>query len=129
MKSWQPMHELAICQALMGEVLAIAGSSNADSVTDIYVSVGPLAGVERPLMRSAFPVAAAGTVASRAELHLQQTPVRVRCDECGAETDAETNRLVCGDCGNWQTQLISGDELVLQRVLMTTDRQEELSNV
>jgi hydrogenase nickel incorporation protein HypA/HybF len=123
------MHELAICQALMGEVLAIAGSNNADSVTDVYVSVGPLSGVERQLMRSAFPVAAAGTVASQAELHMQQTPVTVRCDECGAETEVATNRLVCGDCGNWRTQLISGDELVLQRVQMTTDRQEELSNV
>jgi hydrogenase nickel incorporation protein HypA/HybF len=129
MKSWQPMHELAICQALMGEVLAIARSSHARSVTDVHVSVGPLSGVEHPLMRTAFPVAAAGTVASQAELHLQQTAVRVSCDECGAETEVAVNRLVCGHCGNWRTQLISGDELVLQRVSMKTGRQEGLSNV
>jgi len=129
MKSWQPMHELAICQALMGEVLTIARSSHASSVTDIYVSVGPLSGVERPLMRNAFPVAAAGTVAAEAELHLQQTTVRVSCDECGAETEVAANRLVCGCCGNWRTRLISGDELLLRRILMTTGRQEELCNV
>ena len=38
--------------------------------SDIYVSVGPLSGVEGPLMRNAFPVAAAGTVAGTATLHL-----------------------------------------------------------
>ena len=113
----------------MAEVLAIARSRQSSSVTDIYVSVGPLSGVERPLMRSAFPFAAASTVASHAELHLQQTPVCVSCDECGAETEVAANRLVCGHCGNWRTQLVSGDELVLQRVLMKTDGQGSECNV
>ena len=129
MKFWQPMHELAICQALIGEVLAIARSSHASSVTDVYVSVGPLSGVESPLLRNAFPFAAAGTVASQAELHLQQTPVRVRCDACGAETEVAANRLVCGRCSNWRTQLTSADELLLQRVLMKTGRQRDECNV
>ena len=129
MKFWQPMHELAICQALIGEVQAIARSSHASSVTDVYVSVGPLSGVEGPLMRNAFPFAAAGTVASQAELHLQQTPVRVRCDECGAETEVAVNQLICGRCSNWRTQLVSGDELMLQRVSMRSDHQEDECNV
>jgi hydrogenase nickel incorporation protein HypA/HybF len=129
MKSWQPMHELAICQALIGEVSAIANSSQANSVTDIYVSVGPLSGVEGRLMHNAFPVAAAGTVASNSTLHLEQAPVRVRCNECGAETEAAANRLTCARCGDWRTQLISGDELLLQRVLMKTDEQEGAGDV
>ena len=76
----------------MAEVLAVARSRQSCSVTDIYVRVGPLSGVECPLMRSAFPFVAAGTVASHAELHLQRSPVRVRCDECGAETEAHVAR-------------------------------------
>jgi hydrogenase nickel incorporation protein HypA/HybF len=123
------MHELAICQALIGEVSAIANSSHASSVTDIYVSVGPLSGVEGRLMHNAFPVAAAGTVASDSALHLEQTPVRVRCDECGADTEVAANRLICGRCGAWRTQLISGDELLLRRVLMKTDGQREAGDV
>jgi hydrogenase nickel incorporation protein HypA/HybF len=39
------------------------------------------------------------------------------------------NRLVCGRCGNWRTQLISGDELLLQRVMMKTERQGVAGNV
>jgi hydrogenase nickel incorporation protein HypA/HybF len=119
------MHELTICQALVDEVSAVARKEGASLVTDIHVSIGPLSGVESPLMRNAFPVAAAGTVASDAALHLEQTAVRVRCEECGAETEAAANRLTCGYCNNWRTQLVSGDELLLQRVVMQTGQMEE----
>ena len=129
MKFWQPMHELAICQALIAEVAAVARSHRAISVTDVYVSVGPLSGVEGSLMRSAFPIAAAGTIANDSALHLQQTPVRVRCDKCGAESEVAANRLICGRCGEWRTQLVSGDELLLQRVAMQTDQQKSESHV
>jgi len=112
------MHELAICQALIGEVAAVARSEHATSVSDIFVRVGPLSGVEYPLMQDAFPLAAAGTVASEATLHLEATPVRVACGECGEESDVPANRLVCKHCGAWRTQLISGDELLQQRVVL-----------
>lgn len=118
MRCWQPMHELAICQALIGEVTDVARAQHAASVSDIYVSVGPLSGVEGPLLQNAFPIVAAGTVASDAKLHLQATPVRVCCDECGEESEVPVNRLVCEHCGHWRTRVISGDELLLQRVIL-----------
>ena len=112
------MHELAICQALIAQVVDVAREQKAASVSDVYVSVGPLSGVESPLMQNAFPIAAAGTVADNATLHLESTAIRVRCGECGEESDARMNRLVCAACGDWRTTLISGDELILQRVVM-----------
>ena len=116
------MHELAVCQALIGQVTDVARQQQAASVSDIFVRVGPLSGIEAPLMINAFPIAAAGTVADQAELHLEDAPIRVRCEECGAESEATMNRLVCGDCGEWRTTLVSGDELILQRVVMGESR-------
>ena len=112
------MHELAICQALITEVTAVARSERADRVSDVFVSVGPLSGVEYPLMQNAFPIAAAGTVASDANLHLEATQIKVQCAECGRESEVPVNRLVCPHCGDWRTQLLSGDELLLRRVVM-----------
>ena len=59
--------------------------------------------------------------------HLQRTfprdwqdlPVRVRCEQCGAETDALPNRLLCGACGDFRTQLLSGDEMLLASLELT----------
>jgi len=110
------MHELAICQSLLDEVARIAAERQALTVTDIHVGIGPLSGVEAKLMQDAFPIAAAGTIAASAALHLRPTDVRVRCESCGAETGALTNRLVCGRCDDWRTTLVSGDELLLERV-------------
>jgi len=129
MKCWRSMHELSICQALICEVAAVAGAERARSVTDVYVRVGPLSGVEHALMHNAFPIATAGTIARDATLHLEATPVRVHCSECGVETEAETSRLTCGSCGNWRTQLVSGDELLLQRVVMQSSHEREAVNV
>jgi len=112
------MHELAVCQALIGQVAEVAREQRAISVTDIYVSVGPLSGVEGPLMQNAFPIAAAGTVAGEAKLHLQETAIRICCEECAEESEASMNRLVCEHCGHWRTRVVSGDELMLQRVVL-----------
>lgn len=123
------MHELSICEALIGQVEAVARAEHANVVSDIYVSVGPLSGVEHPLMQNAFPIAAAGTVASDATLHLETLPVRVSCGECGRESEVPVNRLVCAHCGEWRTELVSGDELMLLRVVLDTHRPGEQANV
>lgn len=114
------MHELAICQALMNQVESIAVERNARSVVSIVVGMGPLSGVEAQLLKHAYPVASAGTVAEGAELVIEDLPVRIKCTQCGNESDALPNKLVCKDCGDWRTTLISGDELILMRIELET---------
>ena len=114
------MHELSVCQALLGQVEAIAQEHRAKGVEKIVLRIGPLAGVEPRLLREAFPIARAGSVAASAELQIEILPIKVRCESCGAESEAAANRLLCGACGDWHTQLISGDELLLASVEMIT---------
>jgi hydrogenase nickel incorporation protein HypA/HybF len=110
------MHELSVCQGLMSQVLRIAEEHGATHVERIVLQIGPLSGVEPHLLADAFPFASAGTPAEGAELIIESLGIRVRCGRCGAETEAAPNHLVCGVCGEWQTQLLSGDELLLVRV-------------
>jgi len=110
------MHELSVCQALLDQVQNVAASHGARSVSRIVLRIGPLAGVEPQLLQQAFPIARAGTVATNAVLEIEDLPIRVRCERCGAETDAAANRLLCGRCGDWHTKLLSGDELMLASV-------------
>lgn len=119
------MHELSICQDLLDQVLRIAAERSAPAVTRVTLRVGPLSGVEPELLQLAFPLARAGTLAEQAELVIESLPLRVRCDTCGAETDAAPNRLVCGACGDWHTRLASGDELMLVSVDLIEDERKE----
>lgn len=113
------MHELSVCQALLAQVQQVARDNAAHSVEKVVLRIGPLAGVEPRLLQDAFPIARAGTVAADAELVIEALPLTVHCQSCGAETTATPNRLICGACGDWHTQLISGDELLLACVELT----------
>lgn len=110
------MHELSVCQGILQQVRSLAAEHDAASVLSIKVAIGPLAGVEPQLLAQAFPLAAAGSLAAHAVLEIEMLPIRVRCQLCGAETEAMANRLVCGQCGHWQTTLLSGDEMLLASV-------------
>jgi hydrogenase nickel incorporation protein HypA/HybF len=107
------MHELSVCLALLEQVQSIAQERGATRVERILLRVGPLSGVEPLLLKSAFPLAAAGTLAESAVLDIEAIPVRVHCSECGAETTARPNRLVCGRCGGFRARVISGEEMLL----------------
>ena len=115
------MHELAVAQALVEQVDAVIDQHNAAQASMIRVRIGPLAGVVPELLASAFPLAAAGSRMQHAELEFTLAPIQVHCQTCGAETEAAMNRLVCGACGDWHTQILSGDELLLESVELIND--------
>jgi hydrogenase nickel incorporation protein HypA/HybF len=114
------MHELSVCLSLLKQLQGIAAEHHAQRITRIELGVGPLSGVEPDLLRNAWPIASAGTLAVDADLVIEKTGVVVRCLSCEAETAASTNRLVCGECGDFRTSLVSGDEMMLRRVEFET---------
>jgi len=116
------MHELSLCQALISQVEGVAHEHQAQAVTRILLRVGPLSGAEPALLQQAFPLAAAGTLAAGAELAIEKVPIKVRCQQCGAESEATANRLLCASCGDYHTQLISGDEMLLQSLEFAVER-------
>ncbi len=115
------MHELSVCLSILDQVRSIAAERNADRVQRIELRIGPLSGVEADLLRSAWPMASAGTIAVDADLLIDEADIVVRCSTCDAETPAIANRLVCGECGDFRTTVISGDEMILQRVELESD--------
>jgi len=114
------VHELSVCLSLLEQVKAIAAERGAVCVTRIELQVGPLSGVEPDLLRNAWPMASAGTIAVDAEFVIDESEIVVHCGSCGVDTTATPNRLVCGDCGDFRTTVISGDEMILQRVELET---------
>ena len=116
------MHELSVCLSLLREVERVACENNAGRVTRIVVTVGPLSGVEPDLLRNAYPLAVAGTVAEDAEFQIDLSEIVVKCSQCGTESPARPNRLICGECGDYRTELVSGDEMILQSLELEARR-------
>ena len=110
------MHEMSICQGLINQVERIAREKGASRVESIVLSIGPLSGVEPELLNRAFEIACAETVAENSVLEIETGPVVVECRKCGASGAAEVNRLLCPSCGDWQVNLVQGDEMLLLRL-------------
>lgn len=119
------MHELSICMSLMDQLESIARERKARSIVRVELEIGVLSGVEPDLLKNAWPIATAGTIAEQAVLHIETGELVVECTVCGATTDAAPNRLTCGACGDNRTRIVSGDELMLQRVELETSATEE----
>jgi hydrogenase nickel incorporation protein HypA/HybF len=115
------MHELAVCQDIIAQVEQLASEHNAKSIYSITLDIGPLSGVESALLEAAFPIASAGTVAENALLEITVIPVTVSCNICHQQSSAAPNKLICAECGSWQTRLVSGDEMLLKRVELDTE--------
>jgi len=105
----------------MDQVEQVAAREHAARVTAVTIQVGPLSGVEGQLLQDAWPIASAAGIARGAQLQVEKVAVRVRCLVCGSESEAAPNRLVCAKCGNFRTQLLSGEELLLQSVELERD--------
>lgn len=118
------MHEVSICMALVSQVSAIARDSNARSVRRIRLTVGPLSGVDPVALDAAFPHASRGSITEGAALEIETPGLRVACDACGCESDAEIGAMACGECGNREVRLVSGDELLLHSVALETGARE-----
>ncbi len=112
------LHELSLCDDLLSQVIAIAAQHQAESVESITVNIGELSGIEPSLLDTAFSLLKAGTVAERAELIIQQSPVLVSCPQCNTQAEVAANRLLCPTCGSADTLLISGDEMILASVAL-----------
>ncbi|MBK1647935.1 hydrogenase maturation nickel metallochaperone HypA [Rhabdochromatium marinum] len=123
------MHELSICLSLLDQVQAIAAEHQAQGVTLIRLRIGPLSGVEPQLLANAYPLAAAGTLAEHARLEIDSGRIEVRCRDCGATSEASPNQLLCAHCGSYQTQLISGDELLLASLELDIDTDAAAADV
>ena len=114
------MHELSVCLSLMQQLESIARERDAASIARIELEVGVLSGVEPDLLRNAWPLASAGTIAEHAELVIDTGELIVECTTCGAQTKAKPNRLLCGECDDFRTRVISGEEMTLMRVELQT---------
>lgn len=112
------MHELAICQAIMDQVEHLAKEHRAHRIRSVALKIGPSSDIEPYLLELAFPLVSAGTVAEGSKLMIIRPEIRIRCHQCSAVSTATLLKLACPECGNWQTELLNGDELTLASIEM-----------
>ena len=77
--------------------------------------VGALRQVVPSSLAFNFEVLSRGTACEGAALEQQLEPARLRC-ACGAEWELEELSFLCPRCGGSDTQVIGGEELLIESI-------------
>jgi hydrogenase nickel incorporation protein HypA/HybF len=105
------MHELSIALSLLDLVEEEAARRECQ-VAAIHLQLGPLAGVVREALLSAYDLAREGTSMFETELVVEEVPIVVRCPNCAADrTPVTAFELLCPDCGTPTPVVVRGREL------------------
>jgi hydrogenase nickel incorporation protein HypA/HybF len=108
------MHELSVAMSLLDEVGNVATREGATSVAGVRLKIGRMSGIAHDALLFAWALARADTVASSAELHIEDVDVIVFCPNCEQErTPIQGGILLCSVCGASTPKVVHGRELQL----------------
>ena len=118
------MHELSLIAAMFETLEAEIKKYGPVKVTSVTLKVGVISGAVPDLLESAFESYKKGTFAEDASLTITVTQPRFRCRACGSETFREDLDFSCAACGSRDIELISGDELIVEKIELETEDDE-----
>lgn len=119
------MHEFSVVQSLLALIEDYAKENSASSVTRVIVRIGVLSGIEPHLLRLAFDTFKEGTVAHEAELVMSVEKLRIRCLDCGGESEKEEINAICSICGSLNTEITGGQDMLLESLEMECDEETQ----
>src|SRR5690349_17093372 len=94
------MHELSIALSIL-DFVQEESERRGVRVAAVHLRLGPLSGVARDALVSAYDLARDGSPVAQAELVVEEVPVVVSCPACAAErTPVSAWDLRCADCGS-----------------------------
>lgn len=106
------MHELALALSIAEIAEQEARRHGGGRVETIHVRVGPLAGVFKEALLTAFPIAARGSAVEGARLAIEDVPLVVYCPVCRAERTVDPDGwLRCPVCRSPAPEVRQGKEL------------------
>lgn len=105
------MHELSIALNIL-DVAEEEAERQGGHVAAIHLRLGPLSGVVREALESAYELAREGTPLAGAELVIEEVALVVHCAVCDANrTLSSVRQLCCPACGAPTPHVVSGREL------------------
>jgi hydrogenase nickel incorporation protein HypA/HybF len=110
------MHELSIVASLFEILEEKAKEQKAKKVISVRVKVGALSGVVPEFLKTAFDVYKKDTIADEAELIIEEVPLKVKCQKCGAEIVKDDFVFICEECASSELKTLAGTELLMEKI-------------
>jgi len=106
------MHELSIAMSILDGVEEEMQRHAGRCVEAVHVRIGPLSGVVKESLASAYELAREATPFAASYLVFEDAPVTVLCAYCQAERLVQSlDRFCCAECATPATNIVHGREL------------------
>jgi hydrogenase nickel incorporation protein HypA/HybF len=106
------MHELSIALGVLDVAEEEADRHGDARITAIHLRLGPLSGVVKDALLSAYDLAREGTRFAACDLRIEEIPIRAFCPTCQAERSVESMQMLCcAICGTATPDVLTGREL------------------
>ncbi len=105
------MHELALCQGVVGVLREQAEVHHFDRVLAVRLEIGALSCVSAEAIEFCFAAVARGTLADGCRLELLNVPGEAYCLSCGETVPMSERHGACPHCDSHWLQLLRGDEM------------------
>ena len=106
------MHELSIAMSIVDAATEQAAKMGNVRVVSIHLKLGPLSGVIKEALLSAFEMAREGTPFQETRLVIEEMPVIAFCTKCQTERTIESiQEMRCPVCGTVSPDVRGGREL------------------
>ena len=120
------MHELSIAMSILDVAEEQLENRPEATVQAIYVRLGPLSGVVKESLQSAYELAREQTRFAQTRLVLEDCPIVVFCETCKAERPVHSwQRMCCAQCDTPASKVVRGRELELAALELTEGEPEE----
>ncbi|HPE78613.1 MAG: hydrogenase maturation nickel metallochaperone HypA [Chromatiaceae bacterium] len=108
------MHEMSLCESIMQIIEDEAQRQGFERVIRVRLEIGRLSGVEIEAMRFGFDAVTRDSLADGAELEIIELPGTAWCLPCGCEVEVRQRFDACPQCGSYQLQVVSGDQMQIK---------------
>jgi hydrogenase nickel incorporation protein HypA/HybF len=106
------MHELSIALSILEVAEEEAERRGGVQVDAIHLKIGPLSGVVKDALLSAFQLAAEQSAFAECRLVIEEIPIVVYCSKCDAERRVKSIQcFCCAACGTPASEVLQGREL------------------
>jgi hydrogenase nickel incorporation protein HypA/HybF len=106
------MHELSIAMSILDLAAEEVDKQGDVRVLEIHLKLGPLAGVVKKSLLSAYELARADTPFAATELVIEEIPILVFCTSCQTTRPVvSVQEIFCSHCGTPCPDIVSGRNL------------------
>ncbi|MDK1024788.1 MAG: hydrogenase maturation nickel metallochaperone HypA [Gammaproteobacteria bacterium] len=115
------MHELQVTEQILEIALKHVEGQDVSRIVNIHLRIGDLTDLEGEWIQHYFDYLSKGTLAENAKLEIEQVPIVLACEDCGAHfkvTKHELGEAKCPECQDDEPnfRMISGREYTVMNL-------------